>query len=507
MKQKICLISLICFVLSPLVFAQRPNIILLLTDDQSYHLGMLGEKGLATPNIDALAKKGVFFTKAYSSAASCAPCRSSLLTGLYPSTNGHWRNTVGPENLNGPDKDFGRESSMVDKVGVHEDIPTLIELLGQNGYFTGITQKWHLSPPWKFPFDFRDQANYKPEGSANAVRKLIDAAEGKPFFLQANIDNTHRPFQKHIQINPDLPRVSPDELELPPHWPNTPKTRQDYSEYLTTVQHADAVIGAIVAEVKKAGLLESTLFIYTSDQGFCYHRAKATAYDWGVHVPFAVTGPAVKGGRISDALIGHVDVMPTVLDYAGIAIPKTVQGRSLRPVLEGKAQDVGRTFIVSEHNAHGGSPIEYYPTRSITDGRFRYIWNMAYKKVPDGSIDAWATAPNARTEVRTPAWLPWDATPSELWQNNAYEEIIFHKAEFPEAYRLLKESLFRPEFELYDLKADPYETKNLADNPEYKPVVERLSRELKQWMQSENDNGDPRSIECKRTKENKNRDI
>ena len=454
---------------------------------------MLGVPGLKTPHIDALAARGVFFSKAYAASASCSPCRGAILTGMYPSANGHWRNTVGPV-LSDAAPEFGRKSTKVDSVGVHEDIPTLVELLRQNGYFTGITEKWHLSPPWKFPFHFRDPANLKPEGSANAMRNFITAAAGKPFFIQCNIDNTHRPFRTHIRINKDLPRVDPAGVELPPHWPDTPKTRQDYAEYLTTVQHADAAIGAAIRSVETAGLLDNTIFIYTSDQGFCYHRAKATAYDWGVHVPLAISGPGIAGGRASRALVGHVDLMPTILDYVGIPAPETVQGVSLRPLLEARSEDVGRASIVSEHNAHGGDPGEYYPTRSITDGRFRYIWNMKHEKAPDVDIDSYATDPENRKRPHQPAWMPWDALPSDVWENNACEEIIFHKEAFPEAYRLLKESMFRPEFELYDLDKDPYETQNLAANPEYAAVGERLDRSLKIWMKTTNDNGDPRAI-------------
>jgi N-sulfoglucosamine sulfohydrolase len=487
-------VGLVAFSSSLRAEENRPNVVLLLTDDQSYHLGMLGTKGLKTPNIDALAKNGSFFTKAYAASASCAPCRSSILTGMLPSANGHWRNTVGPEDLNAPDEEFGRSATRVDGVGVHEDIPTLIEALNANGWFTGITEKWHISPPWKFPFQFRDKADLTPEGSARAVTRFIKEADGRPFFLQANVDNTHRPYRLHIGINKNLPRVNPAEVEIPPNWPDTPKTRQDYAEYLTTVQHADAVIGAIIQVVKEAGLLDDTIFIYSSDQGFCYHRAKATAYDAGVHVPLSFTGPGIQSNIVCDALVGHVDIMPTVLDYAGIKIPETVQGFSLRPVLEGRKKDVGRQWIVSEHNAHGGNPIEYYPTRSITDGRYRYIWNINYTNVPDFDIDSMVSDPAFRKTAHSPAWMPWDALPSDVWQNNACEEIILHKDRFPEAYRLLKESMFRPEFELYDLEKDPYETKNLAGNPEYKPVAERLNRALRDWMKETGDIGDPRSV-------------
>ena len=479
---------------TPLVGGPKPNFILLLTDDQSYHLGLLGVPGLETPNLDALARRGVFFTKAYSTSSSCAPCRSSILTGMYPSANGHWRNTRGPENLSLADVEFGRDSSRVDPVGVHEDIPTLVEILNANGYFTGITEKWHLSPPWKFPFNFRDPADLTPVGSAKAVDKFITAADGNPFFLQANIDNTHRPFQMHIKLNPDLPFVDPAAVEIPPNWPDTQKTRQDYAEYLTTVQHADAVVGAILEVVKEQGKLDNTIIIYTSDQGFCYHRAKASTFDWGVHIPLSFTGPSVEQGIETSALVSHVDLMPTLLDYAGIDIPKRVQGKSLRPILEGKSENMGRNYIVSEHNAHGAAPKEYYPTRTLTDGRYRYIWNLRHEIVPDFPIDCYATDPGFRERPKTPAWMPWDATPSALWENNAFEEIIFNKASFSEQYDLLKATFHRPEFELYDLENDPYEMHNLAANPEYAPVVNRMDGALKKWMESNQDIGDPRRV-------------
>jgi N-sulfoglucosamine sulfohydrolase len=486
-------ITLLLLLASAVSAAAGKNFVLLLTDDQSYHLGMLGVPGLETPNIDALAKRGTFFTKAYSSAASCAPCRGSIMTGMFPSANGHWRNTHGPI-LADADKDFGRQSSKVDQVGVHEDIPTLIEVLNENGYFTGITEKWHLSPAWKFPFHYRNTANLKPSGSALAVKQFIEKAGDKPFFIQCNVDNTHRPYRHHIQINPDLPTVNPADVELPPHWPDTPKTRQDYAEYLTTVQHADAVIGAIFQTLEKAGVLENTVIIYSSDQGFCYHRAKATAYDAGVHVPLSFTGPGIQSNVLSDALVGHVDLMPTLLDLAGIKIPETVQGKSLRPVLEGKRKDVGRDTIISEHNAHGGNPVEYYPTRSITDGRYRYMWNINYTHVPDFELETMVSDPNFRKTAQSPAWMPWDALPSDVWQNNACEEILLHKDKFPEAYKLLKESMFRPEFELYDLEKDPFEMHNLADNPEYGSVRKKLSRALEDSMAENGDQGDPRSV-------------
>ncbi len=479
---------LVCSVAS----AQRPNFILLLTDDQSYHLGMTGTKGLQTPCIDGLAGRGLFFRKAYSTAASCSPCRGSILTGMYPHSNGHWRNTVGPS-LNMPDREFTRDSAHVDQVGVHEDIPTLIELLQQNDYFTGITQKFHLSPPWKFPFDFRAAAGCQPASQRAAAKQFLNQAGTQPFFLEVNIGNTHRPFRRHIE-EAALPEVDPAAVQVPPNWPDTEVIRKDYAEYLSTVQHADAVIGAVLDELRESGREANTIVIYTSDQGFCYHRAKATAYDWGVHVPLSFTGPAIRSGVQSDELVSHVDLMPTILDYAGIKIPATVQGVSLRPFLEGRASAPGRKYICSEHNAHGPGAEEYYPTRSITDGRYRYILNLRSKVVPAYPIERFVTDPEFAAKPKGLAWMPWDATPSVQWQNNAFAEIVNQRDKFPEPYELLKATFFRPEEELYDLQSDPYEMKNLAANPEFSVTKKQLEKDLREWMHTTGDSGDPRKI-------------
>ena len=467
----------------------RLSFILLLTDDQSYHLSLIGTPGLKTPNIDKLANDGVFFTKAYAAAASCSPCRSVILTGMYPHSNGHWRNTYGPS-LGDPDIQFSRQSTVADSVGVHEDLPTLIEILNAHGYVTGITNKFHLSPPWKFPFQYRF-----PYGNADAYQttaQFIKQAEGKSFFLQANIEYTHRPFRRNVS-GTGLPEVSPDDVVIPPNWPDTKNTRADYADYLNAVEHADDDIGQILRALRESGRANNTVVIYTSDQGFCYHRAKATTYDWGVHVPLSFTGPGIISGIQTSELASHIDILPTVLDFAGIDIPATVQGFSLRSLLAGEKKTTGRDFIFSEHNAHGPDPVEYYPTRTVTDGRYRYMRNLRYEKVPDYPIERFVTDTVFANTDKGLAWLPLDATPGGAWGNRAFAEIILNKEQFPVQYELLKATFFRPKEELYDLKNDPYEMTNLADNPEYKTILDKLSRALDDWMKQTGDDGDPRS--------------
>ncbi len=468
---------------------ERTNFILLLTDDQSYHLSLIGTPGIKTPNIDKLANNGMFFTKAYAAAASCSPCRSVILTGMYPHSNGHWRNTFGP-GLGDPDVQFNRQSTVADSVGIHEDLPTLIEILTSHGYITGITNKFHLSPPWKFPFQYR-----YPGGNADAYQttaQFIKQAQGKSFFLQANIGYTHRPFRRN-KSETGSPEVSPANVVIPPNWPDTENTREDYADYLSAVEHADNAIGQILRALAESGRANNTIVIYTSDQGFCYHRAKATTYDWGVHVPLSFTGQGIASGIQTSELASHIDILPTVLDFAGIDIPATVQGFSLRRLLTGETKTTGRDFIFSEHNAHGPDPVEYYPTRTVTDGRYRYIRNLRYEKVPDYPIERFVTDEVFANTDKGLAWLPLDATPGGAWGNLAFAEIILNKEQFPVQYELLRATFFRPKEELYDLKNDPYEMKNLAENAEYKTTRDKLSRALDDWMMQTGDDGDPRS--------------
>ncbi len=475
----------------PIQEKKKINFLLLLTDDQSYHLSMVGTTGIQTPNIDALAKRGVFFTKANSAAASCSPCRSAILTGMYPHSNGHWRNTVTPT-MSDPDVQFGRQSTKVDQVGVHEDLPTLIELLNENGYVTGITEKFHLSPPWKFPFNHRYTASSNPVSQYKAAVDFLKKSSGKPFFLEVNIGNTHRPFRAHIS-QAGLPEVSPNNVQVPPNWPDTKITREDYAEYLSTVEHADAVVGEVLKALNESGQAENTIVIFTSDQGFCYHRAKASTFDWGVHVPLAITGPGISGNIQISELASHIDLTPTILDFAGITIPTTVQGISLRRLLEGKIKTSGQSFIFSEHNAHSPAVDEYYPTRTVTDGRFRYIRNLRNEIVPDYPIERFVKDEEFANKAKGLAWLCLDATPGGAWGNRAFAEIINNKSQFSVQYELLKATFFRPKEELYDLEKDPYEMKNLVAIPEYKNMLDKLSQSLDDWMKKTSDDGDPMS--------------
>ena len=404
------------------------NVLLIVTDDQSAQLECYGTRGISSPATSRLPWEGVMFRNAYSTCAFCSPARSSILTGMYPHSNGHWRNTHAPV-LSAPDKDFRPQSRYrdIEKVGVHEDIPTLIEILNRAGFITGITQKFHLSPPWKFPFTHRYPVGNHPDAHGSATNAFLEASADRPFFLMANIGNTHRPFSKHI-VKIAAPRVNPSQIEVPANVPDTFMLREDMAEYLDTVQCADACTGAILDALKASGRYDHTLIVFTSDQGYCYHRAKATAYDLGVHVPLVIAGPGLNQGLASDKLVSHVDLVPTILDLLDLPVHNMVQGKSLRALLEGRNASHWRTVIFPEHNSHGPNPNEYYPIRGVFDGRFHYLRNLLPKRRWTGDPDSLLVSGFNTNDIGFAG--PADAFPGGSWDNHSYEVTVLAKEIF-----------------------------------------------------------------------------
>ena len=438
------------------------NVVLILADDQGAHLSAMGTPGIRTPNVDALARAGVLFSNAFAAVPSCSPSRSAINTGMYPHANGHWRNTVTPK-LTDPDREFSRESSRVDAVGIHEYITTLPEILQEAGYFTAITQKFHMSPPWKFPYSARDPVNNDPEEYRQVMTEWIAEAGDRPFFIQANVSPPHRPFRNHLSGHPGyLPDTA--ELEIPADLPDTPMLLNDLREYYACVQLADACAGAIVDALRASGELENTLIIYTGDQGQAYQRAKATAYYAGLHVPLVISGPGVADGVVSDSLVSHLDLMPTILAFLELKTPRRVQGLPLWDLIgDGsvKRQGYQRPYVFGEANSHGPSREEHYPTRIVFDGRYYYMRNL----MPDKGHR-----------------LPADMTAIEPWGNYAYTATVEAAETHPLPYRILRQlECGRPAVELYDVTLDAACTRNLAGRPELAAKEAELSDVLDQW--------------------------
>ena len=460
------------------------NVVLIITDDQGAHLSALGTKGLSTPNMDELAREGTLFTNAFAVAASCSPSRAAMLTGMHPHANGLWRNVHTPT-LGDDETQFTTASTEVDAVGVHEYLRTLPEILRANGYFSAITQKLGVGPPWKFPYDSRNPVWKSPESFKKVTAQFIDEAGDRPFFIQANISPPHRNFdyftfpqswQRYAtwQRLPD-----PDAIEVPGYLADNPLMREDWREYLRSIQVADACVGAVLEALREKGAYNKTLIIFTSDNGEPYHRAKASPYYAGLHVPFIIKGPRAPKNRTLEALISHIDIMPTILDYLGLDIPESVQGHSLKPLLSGKT-DTGRSFVFGEHHAHGWPREQHYPSRAVFDGRFYYIQNL----MPDKGYA-----------------LPLDLRQEEVWGNRSHQATL--QAEGTIQHRLLKQlESGRPSEELYDMENDPWQLVNLADSEQHRRKLEELKLTLKEWRNSTGDEADdPLEIKTRQTQE------
>lgn len=437
------------------------NIVLILTDDQSTDLSFLGTPGLATPNLDALIRQGVYFSNAYATCASCAPSRSSILTGMYPHSNGHWRNTITP-GMRHPDIEFSRESSIVDQVRVHESITTMIEILKEQGYYTGITHKFHLSPPWKFSFEVRNPVQHDHIEFERVITEMIAQSGDRPFFIQANTEPPHRSFRTkqyfwNLFEDGKLLDPDPDLIVVPDYMPDIPKVREDMQEYYASVQVSDACAGGIIRALERSGLLHETLIIYTSDNGMPMYRSKASAYPSGTHMPLAIVGPGVQDGRIVDQVVSLTDLMPTMLDALNLPIPSTVQGESLWPWLSGSGPLPDRQYVFTEYNSHGPNLQEAFPQRAVTDGRWYYILNLDPTK---------------------PQKMPDDLIGAGAWRNEAYPAILAAADQYPEKVKLLTDMLEgrRPAEELYDLQSDPWAMHNLAGDPEHAVMLEKLRR-------------------------------
>lgn len=279
----------------------------------------------------------------------------------------------------------------------------------------------------------------------------------------------------------DFPEFLPhkDSIEVPEYLADTPALREDLAKYYGSVQLADACAGSIMDVLKQKGLLENTLIIYTGDQGEPYHRAKASPYYAGLHVPFVASGRMVEKDKVSEALISHIDIMPTILDYLEIDIPETVQGKSLKPVFSGESEKVqGRNYVFGEHNSHGPIRAEHYPSRVIFDGRFYYIQNLMHQKKYE---------------------LPADLMVEEGWGNGSYQATLDAEITYPIQYKLLKQlESGRPFEELYDMQNDPGQLLNLAGKEAYLEKQEELKNALLKWREESYDlSDDPQDIKTR----------
>jgi N-sulfoglucosamine sulfohydrolase len=408
----------------------RPNIVWIVGEDMGPDVGAYGDANARTPNLDALAKQGALFTRAFTHAPVCAPSRSGLITGMYPTTIGthHMRSVL----LKPP--------------------PMFTDHLTKAGYAVA----WPGKTDFNFPL--------RPGGDTN----WLDTLPAEPFFAYMNfnvshesqIRSTEEQFAKNTARLKPEDRHDPSKMVVPPFYPDAPEVRRDIARYYDLVTAVDYRVGDVLAALDRAGVADNTIVVFFGDHGRGMPRYKRWVYDTGIKVPLIVRWPRGHGfapGTVRDDLVSFVDFAPTMLSIARVPVPKEMQGQ----VFLGPGAKK-RTHVF----AHRDRMDETYDRiRAVRDSRYKYIRNF-HPELPYAQRIQYAE------EMPTlQVWRKWNAE----GKLKGPQRIFF--------------SPTKPKEELYETGSDPYEINNLAESPEHQSVLRELRVVLDRWMEETRDMG------------------
>jgi N-sulfoglucosamine sulfohydrolase len=409
---------------------QTPNLLVFVADDLGWRdLGVYGNWAIRTPNLDQLARSGLRVIQAFGTSPQCSPSRISTLSGRYS----HATRT---EDLHMP---------------LPEGVRLLPSYLQSRGYFTGMMAKTHIGPAGDRQFQW-----YSPK-LAEALPEFLDSAGTRPFLLWVGFHDPHRPYQPETIPRPH----DPARVSVPPHLVDDPETRTDLARYYDEISRMDGEIGRMLAELNRRHLAASTLVVFFSDNGAPFPREKGTLYDAGTRTPLILSwSPVIPPGAVyRRGLVSLIDLTPTLLELAGVALPEGMQGRSFRPLLTSPDSYPGRAHVFSERNWHDCDEHQ----RAVRTVRFKLIRTDAYTGLPlctaadvGASPSFRALRDHARAGTLTPA------------QRRLFE-------------------VPRARLELYDLRRDPWELRNLAGDPAYAGQIRELAIVLQEWMEHTDD--------------------
>ena len=432
---KAFLLAALVFVALPMAGADgasRPNIVWIVGEDMGPELGCYGDKNAITPNIDRLAQQGARFTRAFTHAPVCAPSRSGLITGMYPTTIGthHMRSEL----LNPP--------------------RTFTRYLRDAGYFVA----W----PGKTDFNFK-----VPKGAFDSTTNWRTNTLRQPFFAFVNFSQSHESQIRTNRKRLDQHRArlkpkefhAPASMELPPYHPDTRETRRDLANYYDLCTAVDYLVGDVLWELDKKGLATNTVVVFFGDHGRGLPRSKRWVYDSGIHVPLIVRWPGViKPGTVREDLVSFIDFAPTMLALANAAIPTNMQGQ----VFLGPKTSSERKYVFAARDRMDEAPDRI---RTVRSKQFQYIRNFRPELPYAQRIDYMEMMPTMK-----------------VWRRLNYEG----KLSPPQK---LFFQLSKPAEELYDTEADPHEINNLAGKPGYESVLKEMRAALDQWISETRDMG------------------
>ncbi|SEM73222.1 Arylsulfatase A [bacterium A37T11] len=433
---------------------RKPNILLIMSDNQYVsHLGIYGDRVVKTPEIDELAKQGARFENAFCAAPSCTPSRAGLLTG-----QDIWRLKEGANLWGTLDSTYA----------------TYAEILAENGYSVGMQGKgWG---PGNYMAGGRNQ---NPGGPTypDFATFLKNNVRGRPWAYWFSSHHPHRPYEPGAG---KLAGISPEKVVVPSYLPDTKSVRADITDYYAAIEAFDKEVGGIIAQLKASGDFENTLIVICSDNGWQMPRGLGNLYDAGTHVPLIIVYDKFgKAERVLQDFVNLNDLAPTFLELAGITIPSDMTARSLIPVLRSERQlgvvDTTRNtvYLARERHAFVRHLGLGYPARALRNKSFLYIHNYSPDRWPAGDPPLYGDVDANMLNYPSP-------TKVEVMQ-------LAHK---PDSAYFLLAFARRPAEELYDLKNDPDQLKNLADKPAYANIKKKLAKQLLDYQVK---SGDPRT--------------
>lgn len=479
--------------------AAEKNVILIVTDDESKTLGCYGDPIAVTPAIDALAEESTIFNNAFATTASCSASRSVILTGTYNHANGQF----------GHAHHYHKFVTFYDLVSL-----SLPNAMSRSGYRTARIGKYHVAPEEVYRFDqvlpMKGVYGRNNVEMAKTCEAFIKEKSDKPFFLYFATNDPHRSRGIDQSSDDELKAnmfgnlqnkehyegveevfYDPETVPVPEFLPDTNESRKELAQYYQSVSRIDQGVGLLIQYLKEADLYDKTMIIFTADHGMAFPGAKTTVYEGGMQVPFIVYNPYVTREKVfSDAMINHADIAPTILDFAGALDKENNRPKAwIDPAdyWKGKphAMSANRNGGIKFDHYHGASWLHalgkehaegedetyashtfheitmYYPMRVVRDAEYKLIWNVAHDQPYPFASDLWVAS----------TWQAQLAKGAEAkygpWTVDGYQ--------------------YRPEFELFDIQVDPWESNNLADDPKYAEILKKYQKKIKDFQKETDD--------------------
>ena len=422
--------------------SSRPlNILIFIPNDLGDTLHCFGHEDVRSPNLDRLADRGVRFTDYFCASPECSPSRGAMMTGYHPHQNG----MMGLANF-----------------GWNLRKPHLARRLSDLGYETHLFGFQHEAhgPPESLGYghvhvrESLGDKRFAVETVCEDVSAFLSGPGGtsdRTWFAYAGFYDVHRPW-------PPETSFAANEVRVPPYLPDNPTIRKDLCEFYGNIERMDEAVGRALDALAASPAASRTLVVFTTDHGPAFPRAKATLYDPGLRIPLIMHWPGrIEGGGVRNQLLCNVDFTPTVLDLAGARSEETFAGRSFAGLLagwNGPPRDQVVASLLYD--------VAYDPMHAVRTRTHKYIRSFAAT-----AADAQGADPETLATHAAGQWIrvdDFDVMSSPAWESMAGNCTP------------------PPREELYDLRDDPWEQRNLVGDPLAAGVLEDMRNRLREWM-------------------------